>query len=200
MGWGGAVTNEAFLQFWRRKYTGTHRNCQTAKLWHSLMYEADAQHQPAIYSCTPNPPPHHPSHHPPAQVLWWKHVEAEYSEEMGAQAELFGGEEGPRRRAGGVAGRVGALNGCCFQGVSRCCFTGGGPGPRWVQHLTLPEGAVCALGSWFAAAGAESGACLLSRPPWSPPSSAPPSSELTRLIPHTQPFYLALYPQTSGCE
>ncbi|KAI3426883.1 hypothetical protein D9Q98_006829 [Chlorella vulgaris] len=33
------------------------------------------------------------------EVLWWKHVEAEYSEEMGAQAELFGGQEGPRRRA-----------------------------------------------------------------------------------------------------
>lgn len=34
------------------------------------------------------------------QVLWWKHVEQEYSEELAAQADVFGGEEGAKRRAG----------------------------------------------------------------------------------------------------
>lgn len=34
------------------------------------------------------------------QVLWWKHVEEEYAEEMGAQADVFGGEDGAKRRAG----------------------------------------------------------------------------------------------------
>lgn len=34
------------------------------------------------------------------QVLWWKHVEQEYSEELAAQADVFGGEDGAKRRAG----------------------------------------------------------------------------------------------------
>lgn len=33
-------------------------------------------------------------------MLWWKHVEQEYSEEMGAQEDVFGGEDGAKRRAG----------------------------------------------------------------------------------------------------
>lgn len=33
------------------------------------------------------------------EVLWWKHVEQEYAEEMGAQADMFGGEDGAKRRA-----------------------------------------------------------------------------------------------------
>lgn len=34
------------------------------------------------------------------QVLWWKHVEAEYAAEVAAQADVFGGEEGEKRKAG----------------------------------------------------------------------------------------------------
>jgi hypothetical protein len=37
---------------------------------------------------------------PCEQVLWWKHVEAEYAAELDAQADVFGGEEGQKRRAG----------------------------------------------------------------------------------------------------
>ncbi|EFN56675.1 hypothetical protein CHLNCDRAFT_56118 [Chlorella variabilis] len=32
------------------------------------------------------------------EVLWWKHVESEYGPEVEAQAEVFGGEEGARRK------------------------------------------------------------------------------------------------------
>jgi hypothetical protein len=45
--------------------------------------------------------------HCPAQVLWWKHVEGEYSAEMAAQADVFGGEEGARRKEGERAAHSG---------------------------------------------------------------------------------------------
>lgn len=42
--------------------------------------------------------------YPLSQVLWWKHVESEYSGEIEAQADVFGGEGGAKRQAGASSG------------------------------------------------------------------------------------------------